>query len=109
MHQGSWSSWKARREEGLAVADRIILDNPFVKHESHHRNTLITYQVLSVLSWALVVVAGIYYSIRKPHDVKHGHTIWKQAERHHTPFSQNVYITGIFWSVPSFGRLIDVT
>jgi hypothetical protein len=82
-----------------SAADRMIVDNPFVKHDSHHRNTLITYQILSVLSWALVVVAGIYYSIHKPHDVRHGHSIWEQADRHRTPFSQNIYLTGIFWSV----------
>lgn len=71
--------------------------NPFAKRESHHRNSLITYQVLAVLSWLLVVVVGIYYSLHKPHDVKHGHNIWKQADKHPTPFSQNTVITGIYW------------
>jgi hypothetical protein len=55
------------------------------------------YQVLSVLSWALVAISGIYYSIHKPHDTKHGHSIWKQADKHPTPFSQNTTITGIYW------------
>lgn len=57
------------------------------------------YQVLSVLSWALVLVSGIYYSMHKPHDTKHGHNIWKQASKHPTPFSQNNTITGIYWYV----------
>ncbi|OKL62544.1 hypothetical protein UA08_02737 [Talaromyces atroroseus] len=75
----------------------MAIYNPFAKRESHHRNLLITYQVLSVLSWILVVVTGIYYSLHKPHDVKHGHNIWKQANKHPTPFSQNTVITGIYW------------
>jgi len=73
------------------------LYNPFVKRETHHRNAFITYQVLSLLSWALVVVTGIYYSLHKPKDVQHGHNIWKQANSHPTPFSQNTIITGIYW------------
>jgi hypothetical protein len=73
------------------------LDNPFRKHETHSHNTLLVYQVLSVLSWALVAISGIYYSVHKPHDTKHGHNIWKQADKHPTPFSQNTTITGIYW------------
>ncbi|KAH8690898.1 hypothetical protein BGW36DRAFT_389568 [Talaromyces proteolyticus] len=73
--------------------------NPFSKHETHHRNTLIAYQVLSVLSWALVVVAGIYYSIHSASDTKHSHNIWKQADKHPTAFSQNNVITGIYWII----------
>lgn len=73
------------------------IDNPFRKHEAHSHNTLLVYQVLSVLSWALVVISGIYYSLHKPHGVKHGHSIWKQADKHPTPFSQNTTITGIYW------------
>ncbi|PCG88637.1 Protein of unknown function DUF1774 [Penicillium occitanis (nom. inval.)] len=73
--------------------------NPFARRESHHRNTLIAYQVLSVLTWALVLVAGIFYSLHRPDDVKHGHNIWKQANKHPTPFSQNTTITGIYWII----------
>ncbi|KAL1996356.1 hypothetical protein VTN49DRAFT_121 [Thermomyces lanuginosus] len=75
----------------------MVFYNPFVKRESFSPRTLVTYQALSILSWALVVVFGIYYSIKTPDDVKHAHLIWRQAERFDTPFSQNIYLTGIFW------------
>lgn len=55
------------------------------------------YRVLVPLSWALVVVMGIYYTVHKPDDDKHGHRIFKQANKHITPFSQNVQLTGIYW------------
>lgn len=74
-----------------------IPDNPFVKRESFSPRTLVAYQLLSVISWAVVVVFGIYYSVKTPDDVKHAHLIWRQAERFDTPFSQNIYLTGIFW------------
>ena len=71
--------------------------NPFVRRESHDRATIRVYQVFSLLSWLLVVVTGVYYSFQKPHDVPDGHTIWGQAKRYQTPFSQNIFITGIYW------------
>lgn len=71
--------------------------NPFAKRESHGALSLNVYRVLTPLSWALVVVFGIYYSIRAPADVKHGHRLWKQADKHETLFSQNVVVTAIYW------------
>jgi hypothetical protein len=73
------------------------ITNPFVRRESHDRATIRVYQVFSLLSWLLVVVTGVYYSFQKPHDVPDGHTIWGQAKRYRTPFSQNIFITGIYW------------
>lgn len=73
------------------------LRNPFSRRESHSRDMIRVYQVLSFLSWALVVVTGVYYSSRIPTDVPNGHTIWGQAKRYNTPFSQNVILTGIYW------------
>lgn len=73
------------------------ISNPFTKRDSHDKTTIRVYQVLSLLSWLLVVVTGIYYSFHKPSDVSNGHTIWGQARRYQTPFSQNVFITGVYW------------
>lgn len=72
-------------------------DNPFVRRESHDRYTLGSYRVLVPLSWLLVVVVGLYYTVNAPSDVKHGHSIFKQANRHITPFSQSTIVTGIYW------------
>ncbi|KAI9044240.1 DUF1774 domain-containing protein [Aspergillus affinis] len=45
--------------------------NPFARRESHDRYTLGSYRVLVPLSWLLVVVAGLYYTVNAPHDPKH--------------------------------------
>ncbi|KAF9892338.1 hypothetical protein FE257_002115 [Aspergillus nanangensis] len=71
--------------------------NPFTKRESHGRLSLGSYRVLVPLSWLLVVVVGLYYTVHAPDDVKHGHKIFKQADRHTTPFSHSVVVTGIYW------------
>jgi hypothetical protein len=45
----------------------------------------------------VVVVVGIYYSLHAPHDTKGGKKLWKQGNKHNTPFSQNTTVTGIYW------------
>lgn len=73
------------------------IDNPFAKRESHGRYSLTTYRVLVPLTWLLVVVVGVYYTMHSPDDVKHGHKIFKQGNKHITPFSLNTTITEIYW------------
>jgi hypothetical protein len=53
------------------------------------------------LSWLLVVVVGVYYTLHSPDDVKHGHRIFRQANRHTTPFSLSIAVTGLYWYVES--------
>lgn len=76
-------------------------DNPFARRDTYTTNALNTYRTLVPITWALVVVVGIYYSVHSPDDVKHGHRLFKQANKHETPFSQNIYITGIYWYLAS--------
>ncbi|OQD73710.1 hypothetical protein PENDEC_c014G00887 [Penicillium decumbens] len=71
--------------------------NPFARRETHNAHALNTYRFLVPLSWALVVIIGIYYSLHSPDDTKHGKKLWKQARKHNTPFSQNTTVTGIYW------------
>jgi len=71
--------------------------NPFARRETHNAQALNLYRVLVPLTWALVVIIGIYYSIHSPDDVKKSKKIWKQADKHKTPFSQNTTVTGIYW------------
>jgi hypothetical protein len=73
--------------------------NPFARRETHSAQTLNAYRILVPLTWALVVIVGIYYSIHSPDDVKKSKKIWKQADKHKTPFSQNTTVTGIYWWV----------
>ncbi|KAJ5161437.1 hypothetical protein N7492_006829 [Penicillium capsulatum] len=71
--------------------------NPFARRETHNAQALNIYRVLVPLTWALVVVVGIYYSVHSPDDVKKSKKIWKQGNKHKTPFTQNNTITGIYW------------
>lgn len=73
--------------------------NPFARRETHSANSLNTYRVLVPLTWALVVVVGIYHSVHSPDDTKKGKKLWKQGDKHNTPFSQNTTVTGVFWLV----------
>ncbi|WEW59361.1 hypothetical protein PRK78_004831 [Emydomyces testavorans] len=76
-----------------------LLDNPFARRASHSRTALLTYRALTPLSWLLVVVFGIYYSMHRPDDVHKGSTIGKQADINPTPFSQTKTITIIYWVI----------
>ncbi|KAJ5631603.1 uncharacterized protein N7484_011703 [Penicillium longicatenatum] len=71
--------------------------NPFARRETHNIHALNTYRVLVPLTWALVVIVGIYYSIHSPDDTKGSKKIWKQVKKHDTPFTQNKTVTEIYW------------
>jgi len=73
--------------------------NPFGRRESYGKNALLAYRILAPISWLLVVIVGIYYSAHRPYDKSHSHNIWKQANKHHTPFSESTIVTGIYWIV----------
>jgi hypothetical protein len=75
--------------------------NPFARRETHSASSLNTYRVLVPLTWALVLITGLYYSFNSPDDIKKGKKIWKGANKHNTPFSQNNTVTGIYWLVQS--------
>jgi hypothetical protein len=77
---------------------RRLADNPFSKRESHSSSSVITYKILTLLTWILSVVVTVYYSVHEPHD---GFTIrkriWDQNYLYPTAFTQNSIITSIFW------------
>jgi len=75
----------------------MAIYNPFARRETHNAHALNSYRVLVPLTWALVVVVGLYYSIHSPDDTKGSKKLWKQANKHKTPFSQNTTVTGIYW------------
>lgn len=69
--------------------------NPFAKRESHSKQHLLVYKVLTILTWLLVVLVSIGCSI-KADDRR---TIWGQNKANPTPFSLNPFITDIYWRV----------
>lgn len=74
--------------------------NPFSKKESHSSSSVLTYKILTLLTWILSIVVTVYYSVHEPHD---GFTIrkriWDQNYLYPTAFTQNSIITSIFWIV----------
>jgi hypothetical protein len=79
--------------------------NPFAKRDAHGPKALLAYRALTPLSWVLVLVIGIFYSVRTPKDVGNGLPVWRQIQANPTPFSQNIVITGIYWIVLLLSQL----
>ncbi|EAL84567.1 hypothetical protein KXW98_003290 [Aspergillus fumigatus] len=75
----------------------MAIYNPFARRETHGRYALSTYRVLVPITWLLVVIFGVYYTLHSPDDVKHGRKIFKQGHVYTTPFSLNTTITEIYW------------
>ncbi|KAI9892230.1 MAG: hypothetical protein M1814_001689 [Vezdaea aestivalis] len=74
--------------------------NPFSKKEAHGQKSVLTYKILTTLSWLLVVVSGFYYSFHAPKEGKYAHrTIFGQNRAIPTPFSPNQVIISIYWIV----------
>lgn len=86
------------RPRSLEVNVQILTEstvNPFAKRESHSKQQLLVYKVLTILTWILVVIVSIAGSF-KSGDRR---TIWGQNKAHPTPFSLNPFITDIYWRV----------
>ncbi|KAI9799364.1 MAG: hypothetical protein M1833_004063 [Piccolia ochrophora] len=74
--------------------------NPFAKRESRSNVSILTYKVLTIISWLLTVVSTLYYLSNKPHDDKyHGRTIWGQNKHYDTPFALDKVIVSLYWLV----------
>jgi hypothetical protein len=75
--------------------------NPFARREEHSAATVITYKVLTLVSWLLSVVSTVYYAFHHADDVSVGYhrTIWDQNYFFYSGFSQNRVITDIYWLV----------
>ena len=78
----------------------ILIVNPFSSHDEYSRQAIITYKIVTAITWLLAVVTSIYYTLEKPHEgVYHRRTIWGQNSYHKTPFTMNAIITSIYWCV----------
>ncbi|KAJ0113845.1 ATP synthase F0 [Diaporthe amygdali] len=80
--------------------DRVKQINPFSKRESHSPAAVITYKVLTILTWLLSVVVSVYYSVRSPaDDIKHGRTIEGQNYLHWSGFTLNFVLVYVYFIV----------
>ncbi|VZH96295.1 unnamed protein product, partial [Fusarium fujikuroi] len=74
--------------------------NPFGKRESHSSSAILTYKILTLVTWILSLVVTVYYTLNRPDD---GHTrnrkIWEQNHMYRTAFTLNPIITSIYWVV----------
>ena len=72
--------------------------NPFSKRDSHSRDAVVTYKVLTLVSWLVAVIPSIYYVFEAPNDGVNAHfTIWDQNRLHHSGFTLNSVIVSIYW------------
>ncbi|KAI2466155.1 DUF1774-domain-containing protein [Annulohypoxylon bovei var. microspora] len=80
--------------------ERIHHINPFAKRDSHSKNTVITWYVLTSITWLLSIIVSVYYTFKKPHDgVWARRKIWHQNDAFYTAFRLNSIITSIYWIV----------
>jgi len=78
--------------------ERLHQINPFVKRDSYSATTVWVYKFFTSLTWLLVVVTSVYYSIHKPDDdVLPRRSIWHQNRHFHTAFTMNMIIVSIYW------------
>lgn len=81
----------------------ILIVNPFSSHDEYSRQSIITYKIVTAITWLLAVITSIYYTFEKPHEGKyHRRTIWGQNSYHKTPFTMDAVITSIYWCVLRF-------
>ncbi|KAI2626242.1 DUF1774-domain-containing protein [Xylaria nigripes] len=80
--------------------ERVHQMNPFAKRDSHSKNSVITYKVLTIITWLLAIVVSFYYTFHSPDDgVWARRRIWKQNDHYHTAFRMNHIIVSIYWIV----------
>lgn len=74
--------------------------NPFTKRDSHSPAAVITYKILTILTWLLAVVVTVYYTLERPHDGQlPRRKIWSQNYHRPTGFTLSYIITSIYWYV----------
>ncbi|RDA95142.1 hypothetical protein CP533_1821 [Ophiocordyceps camponoti-saundersi (nom. inval.)] len=74
--------------------------NPFSKRESHSAGSILTYKILTLVSWILSVVVSVYYTVHEPHDgFNIRNRIWDQNYLYPSAFTMNHVIADIYWIV----------
>lgn len=81
------------------MMDRVREYNPFARRDSHGRKTLFAYRALGPLSWLVVVVSSLYYTIAQPDRFFNESPVGSQMDINPTLFSQSAVVTGIYWVI----------
>jgi hypothetical protein len=77
-------------------------DNPFSKRETHSRGSIVTYKILTLLSWLLSVVVSVYFTVHEPHDAfTVRRRIWDQNYLYPSAFTMNHILADIYWYASS--------
>jgi len=72
--------------------------NPFARRETHSKQSIITYKILTLVTWLLYVITTLYYLNHRPHDGPYyKRTIWGQARAYGTPFNISSVFVDIYW------------
>jgi hypothetical protein len=72
--------------------------NPFAKRDSHDARSIVTYKVLTILTWLLSVVVSVYYTIDYPREGVYIRTrIFDLNALYRTGFTLNSVIVEIYW------------
>ncbi|KAG6014209.1 hypothetical protein E4U54_005683, partial [Claviceps lovelessii] len=87
--------------------------NPFSRRESHSGSSIVTYKILTLLTWLLSVIVSVYYVLHAPKD---GFTIrrriWDQNDLYPTAFTMSPVLGDIYWYVfalPPFASRVLTT
>jgi hypothetical protein len=79
----------------------VSVVNPFAKREQHTRGSVITYKVLTIVTWLLSVIVSVYYTFDYPSHGRyaHGHAtrIWDVNYAYRTGFTLNYMIVSLYW------------
>ncbi|EFY99070.1 DUF1774 domain protein [Metarhizium robertsii] len=74
--------------------------NPFGRRESHSSGSILTYKLLTLLTWLLSVIVTIYYAIHEPKDgVTVRRRIWDQNNLIRTAFTMSPVLGDIYWVI----------
>jgi hypothetical protein len=78
--------------------DTLNSINPFARRDSHSSSQVVTYKVLTVLTWLLSFITSVHYAFGLPWTgLPHHRTIWDQNYAHYSGFTQNSIITSLYW------------
>lgn len=92
------ANWVLKEIPWLTTTNSIV--NPFSRRESHTSGAILTYKILTLVTWLLSVIVSVYYTINEPRD---GYSIrrriWDQNDLYRTAFTLNATITSIYWYV----------
>ncbi|KAG8418599.1 hypothetical protein J3459_012204 [Metarhizium acridum] len=74
--------------------------NPFSRRETHSSGSILTYKLLTLLTWLLSVIVTVYYAVNEPKDGYNiRRRIWDQNNLIRTAFTMNPVLGDIFWIV----------